>query len=115
MDRHFLRSYGDLFVAACHRRGIHAIGGMAAQIPLEDDPAANERAIEKVRQDKLREVKAGHDGRWVAHPGLVAVAKDIFDRFMPAANQIAVARPAPDVSAACCRCPMATSPKRAYG
>jgi malate synthase len=99
MDRHFLRSYVDLLVATCHRRGIHAMGGMAAQIPLKD-PAASERAIEKVRQDKLREVKAGHDGTWVAHPGLVAVAKNEFDRYMPAANQIGVVRPAPHVTAA---------------
>ena len=99
MDRHFLQSYVDLLVATCHRRGIHAMGGMAAQIPLKD-PAASERALEKVRQDKLREVKAGHDGTWVAHPGLVAVAKDVFDRFMPSANQIGAVRPAPNVSAA---------------
>jgi len=99
MDRHFLQSYVDLLVATCHRRGIHAMGGMAAQIPLKD-PAASERALEKVRQDKLREVKAGHDGTWVAHPGLVAVAKDVFDRFMPSANQIGAVRPAPNISAA---------------
>jgi malate synthase len=99
MDRHFLRSYVDLLVATCHRRGIHAMGGMAAQIPLKD-PVASERALEKVRQDKLREVNAGHDGTWVAHPGLVTVAKEVFDKFMPAANQIAVARPAPEITAA---------------
>jgi malate synthase len=99
MDRHFLQSYVDLLVATCHRRGIHAMGGMAAQIPLKD-PAASERALEKVRQDKLREVKAGHDGTWVGHPGLVAVAREILDRFMPAPNQIGVARPAPHVTAA---------------
>jgi malate synthase len=92
MDRHFLRSYVDLLIQTCHRRGIHAMGGMAAQIPIKSDPAANEKALEKVRQDKLREVKAGHDGTWVAHPGLVAVAKEIFDRYMPQANQIAVRR-----------------------
>jgi malate synthase len=99
MDRHFLRSYVDLLVATCHRRGIHAMGGMAAQIPLKD-PAASERAIEKVRQDKLREVNAGHDGTWVAHPGLVGVAKEVFDRFMPQVNQINVARRAPHVTVA---------------
>src|SRR5204863_2915287 len=79
MDRHFLKSYVELLIDTCHRRGIHAMGGMAAQIPIRNDPDANARAIEKVRQDKLREVKAGHDGTWVAHPGLVSVAKDIFD------------------------------------
>ena len=66
---HFLKSYVDLLIKTCHRRGIHAMGGMAAQIPIKNDPAANEAAIEKVRADKLREVRAGHDGTWVAHPG----------------------------------------------
>ena len=89
MDRHFLNSYVQLLIKTCHRRGIHAMGGMAAQIPIKSDPAANEQALEKVRQDKLREVRAGHDGTWVAHPGLVPVAKEIFDRHMPEANQIA--------------------------
>jgi len=74
MDRHFLNSYVQLLIQTCHRRGIHAMGGMAAQIPIKNDSEANERAIEKVRQDKLREVKAGHDGTWVAHPGLVPLA-----------------------------------------
>ncbi len=88
MDRHFLKSYVDLLIRTCHRRGIHAMGGMAAQVPIKNDPAANEQALEKVRQDKLREVRAGHDGTWVAHPGLVPVAKEVFDLHMPAANQI---------------------------
>jgi malate synthase len=88
MDRQFLDSYVQLLIKTCHRRGIHAMGGMAAQIPIRQDPEANERAIEKVRQDKLREVKAGHDGTWVAHPGLVPVAKEIFDEGMKTANQI---------------------------
>src|SRR5216684_139450 len=92
MDRDFLKAYVDLLIQTCHRRGIHAMGGMAAQIPIKNDPEANEKAIEKVRQDKLREVKAGHDGTWVAHPGLVPVAKEIFDTHMPQANQIAVKR-----------------------
>jgi malate synthase len=65
----------NLLIETCHRRGVHAMGGMAAQIPIKNDPAANEQALEKVRQDKLREVRAGHDGTWVAHPGLVPVAK----------------------------------------
>jgi malate synthase len=92
MERHFLSSYVELLIQTCHRRGIHAMGGMAAQIPIRNDAEANEKALEKVRQDKLREVKAGHDGTWVAHPGLVPVAKDIFDQYMPEPNQIAKAR-----------------------
>jgi malate synthase len=88
MDRHFLNSYVELLIRTCHRRGIHAMGGMAAQIPVKDDPVVNRRGIEKVRQDKLREVTAGHDGTWVAHPGLVGVAKEVFDLYMPTPNQI---------------------------
>src|SRR4030081_2001516 len=92
MERHFLKSYSRLVIRTCHRRGVHAMGGMAAQIPIKNDPAANEKAMEKVRQDKLREVKAGHDGTWVAHPALVRVAKEVFDQYMPQANQISVRR-----------------------
>lgn len=92
MDKAFLAAYVDLLIQTCHRRGIHAMGGMAAQIPIKDDPAANEAATKKVEADKLREVRAGHDGTWVAHPGLVAVAKRVFDEHMPAANQIERAR-----------------------
>jgi malate synthase len=88
MDRHFLKSYVELLIETCHRRGIHAMGGMAAQIPIKRDAAANDAAMARVRQDKLREVEAGHDGTWVAHPGLVPVAKAIFDEHMPSANQI---------------------------
>jgi len=88
MDRHFLRAYVDLLIQTCHRRGIHAMGGMAAQIPIKGDQAASEAALAKVRQDKLREVRAGHDGTWVAHPGLVPIAKAIFDEHMPTPNQI---------------------------
>jgi malate synthase len=88
MDRHFLNSYVLLLIETCHSRGIHAMGGMAAQIPIKNDPAANEAALEKVRQDKLREVRAGHDGTWVAHPGLVPVAKEVFDTYMKTPNQI---------------------------
>jgi malate synthase len=88
MDKHFLKSYVELLIQTCHRRGIHAMGGMAAQIPIKNDPAANESALDKVRQDKLREVHAGHDGTWVAHPGLVPIAKEIFDAHMKEANQI---------------------------
>jgi len=90
METHFLSSYVELLIQTCHRRGIHAMGGMAAQIPIRNDAAANEQALEKVRRDKLREVKAGHDGTWVAHPGLVPVAKEIFDKYMPEPNQISV-------------------------
>jgi malate synthase len=89
MTSHFLRSYSLLLIKTCHRREIHAVGGMAAQIPIRDNPAANEAAMEKVRADKQREAGDGHDGTWVAHPGLVAIAKEIFDREMPQPNQIA--------------------------
>jgi malate synthase len=99
MDQHFLKSYVDLLVKTCHRRGIHAMGGMAAQIPIKNDPEANERAIEKVRQDKIREVRAGHDGTWVAHPGLVAVAQEIFDTHMKGPNQITRSRDDVNVTA----------------
>jgi malate synthase len=99
MDRHFLHSYVQQLIKTCHRRGIHAMGGMAAQIPIKNDPAANEQALEKVRQDKLREVRAGHDGTWVAHPGLVPIAKEIFDKHMPEPNQIARKRDDVDVNA----------------
>ncbi len=92
MEVHFLSSYVELLIQICHRRGIHAMGGMAAQIPIRNDAAANEQALEKVRRDKLREVHAGHDGTWVAHPGLVSVAKEIFDKYMPEANQISSSR-----------------------
>src|SRR5262245_2317119 len=88
MDRDFLDAYVRLLIKTCHRRGIHAMGGMAAQIPIKNDAAANELALAKVRQDKLREVAAGHDGTWVAHPGLVSVAKDIFDTHLKEPNQI---------------------------
>ncbi|MGH7673975.1 MAG: malate synthase A, partial [Gemmatimonadales bacterium] len=92
MDRPFLQSYVDLLIQTCHRHGVHAMGGMAAQIPIKGDPAANEAALEKVRRDKLREVRAGHDGTWVAHPGLVAVARSVFDAGMPGPHQLAARR-----------------------
>jgi malate synthase len=92
MESHFLSSYVELLIQTCHRRAIHAMGGMAAQIPIRNDAAANAQAFEKVRRDKLREVKAGHDGTWVAHPGLVPVAKEIFDQYMPEPNQISKQR-----------------------
>lgn len=87
MTTHFLRSYSQLLIKTCHRRGAHAMGGMAAQIPIKDDPAANDAAMAKVRADKEREASDGHDGTWVAHPGLVPIAKEIFDKYMPQANQ----------------------------
>ncbi len=89
MQQPFLHAYVELLIHTCHRRGIHAMGGMAAQIPIRNNPKANDEAMERVRQDKLREVKAGHDGTWVAHPGLVPIAKAIFDDYMPQPNQIA--------------------------
>ncbi len=88
MTSPFLRSYCQLLVKTCHRRGAHAMGGMAAQIPIKGDPAANDAAIAKVVADKEREANDGFDGTWVAHPGLVAIAKSVFDRVMPDANQI---------------------------
>ena len=99
MEKHFLASYVTLLIRTCHRRGIHAMGGMAAQIPIKNDPGANEAALAKVRADKLREVKAGHDGTWVAHPGLVPIAKAIFDEHMPEPNQIATAMPEKEITA----------------
>src|SRR5216684_8676188 len=88
MEQPFLRSYADLVIRTCHRRGIHALGGMAAQIPIKRDAALNAQALEKVRQDKLREVRQGHDGTWVAHPGLVPVAREVFDAHMSGPHQI---------------------------
>jgi malate synthase len=98
MTSPFMRSYALLLVKTCHRRGAPAMGGMAAQIPIKNDPAANEAALEKVRQDKLREVTDGCDGTWVAHPALVPVAKAVFDKHMPQPNQYGKQRP--DVSVA---------------
>jgi malate synthase len=88
MTTHFLRSYSKLLIRTCHRRNIHAMGGMAAFIPIKSDPVANEKAIAQVRADKEREASDGHDGTWVAHPGLVPVAMEIFNRLMPGPNQI---------------------------
>ncbi|HZD90660.1 MAG TPA: malate synthase A [Pseudolabrys sp.] len=89
MGKAFLGAYADLLVRTCHRRKAFAMGGMAAQIPIKGDPAANEAAFAKVRADKEREVGEGFDGTWVAHPDLVPVAKDVFDRLMPQPNQVA--------------------------
>ncbi len=84
----FMRAYSLLVIQTCHRRGAHAMGGMAAQIPIKWDEAANEEAFAKVRADKEREANDGHDGTWVAHPGLVSVAKEVFDKHMPQPNQV---------------------------
>src|SRR6267142_305496 len=89
----FMRAYALLLVKTCHHRGAPAMGGMAAQIPIKNDPAANEAALEKVRQDKLREVTDGCDGTWVAHPGLVPIAKAVFVKHMPGPNQYEKQRP----------------------
>ena len=93
MTAPFIRAYALSLVKSCHRRGAPAMGGMAAQIPIKNDPAANEAALEKVRQDKLREVTDGCDGTWVAHPALVPIAKEVFDRHMPQPNQYGRQRP----------------------
>ena len=89
MATHFMRSYSRLAIKTCHRRNVHAMGGMSAFIPIKSDPVANEKALAQVRVDKEREAGDGHDGTWVAHPGLVPIAMEIFDRLMPGANQIA--------------------------
>jgi malate synthase len=84
----FMRRYSLLTIKTCHKRGAHAIGGMAAQIPSSDDPEWTEFAFNKVREDKEREARDGHDGTWVAHPGMVGTAREVFDEVMPQANQI---------------------------
>jgi len=99
MTAPFMRAYALLLVKTCHRRGAPAMGGMAAQIPIKNDPKANEAALEKVRQDKLREVTDGCDGTWVAHPALVPIAKEVFDKHMPQPNQYTRQRPDVSVSA----------------
>ena len=100
MMTHFLRSYSKLVIKTCHRRGAYAIGGMAAQIPIKNDPEANQRALAKVRADKEREVQDGHDGTWVAHPALVPLALEIFDTHMPGPNQLDKLREDDRISAA---------------
>jgi malate synthase len=96
MSSGFLRAYSLKLIHTCHRRGALAMGGMAAQIPVKGDLPANEAAFAKVRADKEREASDGHDGTWVAHPDLVPVAMEVFDRLMPRANQLT--KPRPDVS-----------------
>ena len=90
MTTHFMRSYAELCIKTCHRRNIHAMGGMAAQIPVKNDEKANAEAFAQVKADKEREATYGHDGTWVAHPGMVQLAKEAFDRLMPTPNQIAL-------------------------
>jgi malate synthase len=99
MTTHFMRSYSKLAIKTCHRRNVHAIGGMSAYIPVKTDPVANEKAIAQVQADKEREASDGHDGTWVAHPGLVPVALEIFNRLMPQANQISKQLPDFNVTA----------------
>jgi malate synthase len=99
MGRHFLKSYVELLIQTCHRRGAHAMGGMAAQIPIRGDDEANERALGRVKADKEREAKAGHDGTWIAHPGLADIAMAAFDAEMPGANQLDRLREDVDVTA----------------
>ena len=99
MATHFLRSYSRLAIKTCHRRGVHAMGGMSALIPIKADPEANERAMAGVRADKEREATDGHDGTWVAHPGLVPVAMEVFDRVMPGPNQVGKQLPGFEVTA----------------
>lgn len=99
MNRHFLKSYVQLLIKTCHRRGAHAMGGMAAQIPIRGDEAANQAALEKVRADKEREASAGHDGTWVAHPGLIPIAREAFGEHMTGPNQLGVKRNEVSVSA----------------
>ncbi|WP_291865719.1 malate synthase A [Maribacter sp.] len=92
MTSPFMDAYSKLVIQRCHKRGIHAIGGMAAQIPIKNDTSANATAMEKVRLDKEREVKNGHDGTWVAHPALVEIAMNEFNKHMPTPNQLHITR-----------------------
>ena len=92
MTQPFLKAYSELLIQTCHRRGAHAMGGMAAQIPINNDEEANERALARVRADKLREVTAGHDGTWVAHPALIPLAREVFDERMPTQHQQHIGR-----------------------
>lgn len=92
MEQPPMRAYTQLLVQTCHRRGVHAIGGMAAQIPVKDDPAATAAALVRVRSDKRREVNDGHDGTWVAHPALVPVALSVFDAYGVTHDQLHVGR-----------------------
>jgi malate synthase len=100
MTTHFMRSYSRLAIKTCHKRNVHAMGGMSAYIPIKSDPVANDKAIAQVQADKEREASDGHDGTWVAHPGLVPVALEVFDRLMPQPNQISKQLPDYNATAA---------------
>ena len=114
MGKAFLNAYSLLLIKTCHRRGAFAMGGMAAQIPVKGDARANEAAFAKVRADKEREAGNGHDGTWVAHPDLVPIAREVFDRLMPQANQLDVLRDDVHVTAAdLVKCTRASGPRRA--
>ncbi|KAL8964904.1 MAG: hypothetical protein Q9197_006754 [Variospora fuerteventurae] len=95
----FMDAYVKLLIRTCHKRGVHAMGGMAAQIPIKGNQEANDAAMANVYADKLREVRAGHDGTWVAHPALAAIASEIFNKHMPTPNQLFVRREDVDVTA----------------
>ena len=115
MKQPFLRAYAELLIQTCHRRGALAMGGMAAHIPNRHEAQANETALDNVRADKVREVTAGHDGTWVAHPGLVSVAREVFDTYMPQANQLSNTRD--DVQVTSCdllRVPHGTISRRGF-
>lgn len=99
MDRHFLRSYSQLLIKTCHRRGAHAMGGMAAQIPIKNDDERNIEAMAKVHADKARETKDGHDGTWVAHPGLIAIARAEFEAGCPSDQRLLIMREDVEVTA----------------
>lgn len=100
MTTHFLKSYAELLIKTCHKRGAFAMGGMSAFIPVKNDEEANAKAFAAVKADKEREASFGHDGTWVAHPGLIPVAMEVFDRLMPTPNQRHVLREEVQVSAA---------------
>ncbi|SDT54375.1 malate synthase [Paenibacillaceae bacterium GAS479] len=99
MESPFMSAYATLAVRVCHKRGAHCIGGMAAQIPIKNNPSANAEALDKVRRDKLREVRLGHDGTWVAHPALVPIAREVFDTLMPGPHQLGAIPDGPDCTA----------------
>jgi len=99
MTSPFMDAYVKLLIKTCHKRGVHAMGGMAAQIPIKDDQKANDAAMAKVTADKLREVRAGHDGTWVAHPALAKITSDIFNEHMPTPNQMHIRREDVTISA----------------
>lgn len=108
----FMDSYVRLLIKTCHKRGVAAIGGMAAQIPIKNDEAKNNAVMDKVRADKQRECDAGHDGTWVAHPGLVKIALDIFNKGMPGPNQYHIRREDVNVTRSTCSTPTCPAASR---